>query len=572
MGEWDSPGCGEARVPENAILSFLDKLKAEGCLLHGFAMLDRGKLLAEGYWAPFHKDALHRMYSVGKSFVSLAIGLLWEEGKLALDDPICRYFPEKCPKEGPHPWLAQLTIRQILTMTTCHSRTTYKQYDGDWVESFFRVAPSNLPGAVFSYDTSATHVLSALAERLSGRKLMEYLREKCLDQIGVSKEAYFIPDPSGVSQGGSGLMCTLRDVLSVAELVMNEGVFRGRELVPAEYIREAAACQVKTSHQQAYDEQFGYGYQIWRGRHHSFYFYGIGGQLAVCLPREQFILVTMGNTLENKNGIKDIFDAFYDIIYPWIGYEVWDVPVLNGEKGKAVRRDCGELAARVAGLSLAQYSQGASAGETAFEGRKTEETVSEGAETKGNASEGAETKGNASEGAESGGQTFNATEFRSSISEGAESKSEYQEAFWRGEFAWIGRKYSFDDNKLKISGLCVTCDGEGRRGCLSLEKGGRSSRLFFGMDTYVQQKFPWTEAWRPWERGYCSDAECCCQGILDSADMLLLRCYILGPEMANLVIVLQFQEHGVTVKMQKGIENGLQHFEGAASGMSVLNT
>lgn len=534
MGKWESPGCGEARVPENAVLSFLDKLKAEGCLLHGFAMLDRGKLLAEGYWAPFHKDALHRMYSVGKSFVSLAIGLLWEEGKLALDDPICRYFPEKCSKEGPHPWLAQLTIRQMLTMTTCHSRTTYKQYDGDWVESFFRVAPSNLPGAVFSYDTSSTHVLSALIERLSGRKLMDYLREKCLGQIGVSKEAYFIPDPSGVSQGGSGLMCTLRDVLSVAELVMNEGVFRGRELVPAEYIREAVSCQVKTSHQQAYDEQFGYGYQIWRGRHHSFYFYGIGGQLAVCLPREQFILVTMGNTLENKNGIKDIFDAFYDIIYPWIGCGMQDISVPNGEKGRTVRRDRGELAARVAGLSLSQYSQGAAAGETA--------------------SEGAETKGNASEGAES------------------ESKPEYQEAFWRGEFAWIGRKYSFDDNKLEISELCVTCDGEGRRGCLSLKKGGRSSRLFFGMDTYVQQKFPWTEAWRPWERGYCMDAECCCQGILDSADMLLLRCYILGPEMANLVIVLQFQEHGVTLKMQKGIENGLQHFEGVASGMSVLNT
>ena len=119
-----------------------------------------------------------------------------------------------------------MTIKQMLTMTTCHSKTTYKQYDGDWVESFFRVEPSNLPGAVFSYDTSSTHVLSALVERLSGRKLMEYLRERCFDKIGVSKEAYFLPDPYGVSQGGSGLNCTLRDMLAVAELVMNEGVYK----------------------------------------------------------------------------------------------------------------------------------------------------------------------------------------------------------------------------------------------------------------------------------------------------------------------------------------------------------
>ena len=62
------------------------------------------------------------------------------------------------------------------------------------------------------------------------------------------------------------------------------------------------------------------------------------------------------------------------------------------------------------------------------------------------------------------------------------------------------------------------------------------------------------------------NVECCCQGILESEDMLLLRCYILGPEMANLTIVLCFQEHGITIKMQKGIDNGLKHFEGVASG------
>ena len=420
MREWESLDISESRVSEKAIISFLDKLETERCLLHGFAMLDRGRLLAEGYWAPFHADSLHRMYSVGKSFVSLAIGLLQEEGKLALDEPICRYFPEKCPKEGPHPWLAELTIRQMLTMTTCHSKTTYKQYDGDWVESFFRVEPSNLPGAVFSYDTSSTHVLSALVERLSGRKLMEYLREKCFERIGVSEAAYFIPDPGGVSQGGSGLTCTLRDMLAVAELVMNEGVFRGEQLLPAEYIREATACQVKTSYQSAYDEQFGYGYQIWRGRHDSFYFYGIGGQLAVCLPREQFILVTMGNTLDNKNGIKNIFDAFYDIIYPWIadGESVEYKTNIRKEDCKISKDlhdcDCGGLAARVARLSLAQYSHGA--------------------------------------------------EFRGLESKGPDSKSKYKEAFLRDEFAWTGCSYSFAGNKLEISKLCVICDGKGRRG------------------------------------------------------------------------------------------------------------
>ena len=229
MREWEKMGLGEERVPQAAIHKFVKKLETERCLLHGFAMLDRGKLLAEAYWAPFTENTLHRMYSVGKSFVSLAIGLLEEEGKLSLDDCIYTYFPDKY--EQLHPWIKSLTVRRMLTMTTCHAKTTYKLFDGDWVESFFKVKPTNMPGAVFAYDTSSTHVLSALVERLSGKKLLDYLREKCFDKIGFSKEAYYMPDPAGVSQGGSGLNCTLRDLLAVAELVLNEGVYQGEQLL-----------------------------------------------------------------------------------------------------------------------------------------------------------------------------------------------------------------------------------------------------------------------------------------------------------------------------------------------------
>lgn len=66
------------------------------------------------------------------------------------------------------------------------------------------------------------------------------------------------------------------------------------------------------------DEQLGYGYQIWKTRNGGFCFYGIGGQLAVCLPKQDFILVTMADTLNNSNGIKDIYDAFFQHIYPYL--------------------------------------------------------------------------------------------------------------------------------------------------------------------------------------------------------------------------------------------------------------
>ena len=94
-------------------------------------------------------------------------------------------------------------------MRTCHDKTTYKAPGvTDWVASFFTVPPTHVPGTNFSYDTSSTHTLGALIEKLSGMDLLSYLRFKFLDEIGFSANAYILKDPNGVSMGGSGLCAT----------------------------------------------------------------------------------------------------------------------------------------------------------------------------------------------------------------------------------------------------------------------------------------------------------------------------------------------------------------------------
>lgn len=495
MREWEKVRPEQARVPESAVADFVDRLEADGLAMHGFAMLDRGEMLAEDYWAPFDKSSLHRMYSVGKSFVALAIGLLQEEGKLKADDRICDYFRDKCPEEGAHPWTEQTTIRHMLTMTTCHRTTTYKRYSGDWVESFFRVEPTNLPGAVFSYDTSATHVLAALVERLSGKKLMDYLREKAFDKIGVSEEAYYMEDPYGSPMGGSGLNCTLRDVLAVAELVMDGGSYRGEQLLPADYLKEAVSCRISTQQQTVRDERLGYGYQIWQGRHGSFYFYGIGGQLAVCFPKERFILVTMGDTLGNKNGVKDIFDAFEESIYPWLCKDSLcdDSPCENG------KREGESLASRLSNLALAGVQ----------------------------------------------GKKFSDVSDRVS-----------------------GKVYTFSENALQISRLSVDFSRE--KSTLHMVKEGRSLDIAFQNTGYLRGVFP-REFMGKEEfagRGEAM-AECLCQGVWVMEDYLLICCYILGRDMANLTVGLRFQNGQVTVKLQKGADDALKTFEGVASSVGL---
>ena len=314
--QWNRICPSEVGIPEEKINEFLNELEKHNVELDSLMMISKGSLIYENYFKGWNAEKNHRMYSVGKSFTAIAIGLLKEEGKLSLEDPICDYFKDKLPKNGVHPYIAEMKIKHLLTMTTAHKSTTYKLYDGDWVESFFCVEPDYHPGTIFSYDTSATHVLSALVARLSGKDLFTYLREKVLDAIGFSKTATWDKDDAGIVRGGDGLSCTTRDLAAVATLCMNQGIYEGKQLIPKEYLKEMTTALVSTAHYEAYDEQFGYGYQIWGNRDGGFTFYGIGGQLAACYPKHDFILITNADLVERSKDIKYIHQAFYDVIFP----------------------------------------------------------------------------------------------------------------------------------------------------------------------------------------------------------------------------------------------------------------
>ena len=307
-------------IASGQIIRFLERLEKNEIPMHSMILMRHGKIVAETYYRPYSRNELHRMFSVTKSMVSLAVGLLCEEGKLTLEDRIVSHFPEKIPKEGVHPYIAQITIRDMLRMATAHGKTTYKQIDTkDWVSTFFLVTPSHMPGTVFSYDTSATHTLAALVEKLSGKELLAYLREKFLDEIGFSPEAYCIKDPMGISMGGSGMMASSYDMLRVMYLISQNGRWQGKQLLPEWYLKEATTKQIDTfAKGPTLEEMQGYGYQFWCTRNDGYVCYGMGGQLMLVLPKEELIFITTADTQSRQGGVQLIYDAFWQEIYQTI--------------------------------------------------------------------------------------------------------------------------------------------------------------------------------------------------------------------------------------------------------------
>ena len=309
-----------AGISSRAVHKFFRKLEERGLYTHGVLMMRGDDIFAEGYWAPFTKDTIHRMYSQTKSFVGIAIGLLVDEGKLQLDDTLASYFPEKIHGEL-NPWLSAQTIRQTLLMETT-GQSGYWFYDEtaiDRTEYYFRTTKSTHPaGTYWEYDSPGSQVLCTLVEKLSGMPMLEYMKQRLFNEIGTFQTAKILKTRNDDSFGDSAMVCTLRDIASFGRLLMKGGNWNGKQLISENYVKEATSCLVDND-ENGFSENFhiGYGYQIWQAPRGGFAFVGMGGQVTVCLPEQDFLFTIISDGqghLSASGPYPLILAALYDFI------------------------------------------------------------------------------------------------------------------------------------------------------------------------------------------------------------------------------------------------------------------
>lgn len=326
-------------IRPKVMLNALDMIERENIPMHSLLISRHSELIFEAYWKPFERESLHRMYSVTKSFVSLAIGCMEFDGLIKLSDRIIDYYPEYLPETIP-PELSAMTIRDMLMMRTCHKETTYKHgKDGkyipswrkDWVKSFFDTKPDHDPGTVFIYDTSSSHVLANLVERLTGKDFVSYLREKFLDKLSVSEECYITKDPEGSPCGGSGFMMRSIDLMNVMSALVSGKL---DDVIDPEYIKAAVSPLSDASFGRAGDES-GYGYFFWTMGNGAYAMYGMGGQYAIFAPKKDLIFVTTADTQSLKGG-----EALLRTVLKYIEENTLDdVEMEEDEEGEAMLSD-----------------------------------------------------------------------------------------------------------------------------------------------------------------------------------------------------------------------------------------
>ena len=112
----------EPRHSSSAIRDFVQAVEQHTHPLdavQGFMLLRHGSVVAEGWWNPYSSQSPHSLYSLSKSFTSTAIGLAVAEGRLTVDDPVLKFFPEDAPS-NPGENLMSMRVWHLLSMNTGH--------------------------------------------------------------------------------------------------------------------------------------------------------------------------------------------------------------------------------------------------------------------------------------------------------------------------------------------------------------------------------------------------------------------------------------------------------------------
>jgi CubicO group peptidase (beta-lactamase class C family) len=281
-------------ISSAAIQDFVEAADTSVNSIHSFMLVRHGQVVAEAWWQPESPTKPHVLWSLSKSFTSTAIGLAVEDGKLSIDDPVLKFFPDDAPAE-PSANLRAMRVRDLLTMTTGHQDEVNWREAPDWAKAFLAHPVPHKPGTHFRYNTPATYMLSAIVQKATGQTVLDFLTERLFTPLGIETPQWDT-SPQGISIGGYGLYLKTEDIAKFGQLYLQHGQWNGQQLVPAAWIEQATSKQVSNGSDPNADWDQGYGFQFWRCRYGAYRGDGKDGQFCIVLPEQDAVIAITANT------------------------------------------------------------------------------------------------------------------------------------------------------------------------------------------------------------------------------------------------------------------------------------
>jgi len=290
-------------ISSKSISQFLEAAATSKTEFHSFMLLRHGKVIAEGWWNPYRSDLKHTLYSCSKSFTATAIGFAVTEKKLSLDDKVISFFPNYLPDTVSEN-LSELTVRDVIIMSDGQEPDptfAVASKDSNWIKGFLATPVLHKPGTQFLYNSLGTYMLSAIIKKVTGEKVVDYLKPRLFDPLGIHGQDWE-EDLQGINTGGWGLRLKTEDMAKFAQLFLQKGNWNGKQILPASWIQESSAAHImqnpnaRQSAKDSSDWLQGYCYQMWRCRNNAYRGDGAFGQFMIVMPDQDAVLAITAET------------------------------------------------------------------------------------------------------------------------------------------------------------------------------------------------------------------------------------------------------------------------------------
>ena len=260
--------------------------------LHEIMVLVDGKVILETAFSPYRKEDWHISHSLCKSITNLAIGLLFTEGQIKLDEKIASIFSErKIVFRGK---MKRVTVEHLLTMSSGIAfNEASSLFEEDWVKGCLSSGVLFEPGTKFFYNSLNSYLLSAIVVEKTGKGLVDYLEEKLFQKMDIVN-IFWEKCPKGIEKGGWGLSLMTEDVAKIGELYLQNGMWNGEQLIAKSYMERSVQKQIETPKSIS---EYGYGYHVWMTSAKGGYqFNGMFGQNVFLFPDTKSIVITMAGS------------------------------------------------------------------------------------------------------------------------------------------------------------------------------------------------------------------------------------------------------------------------------------
>jgi CubicO group peptidase (beta-lactamase class C family) len=256
---------------------------------------------------PFYQgSSMHTMQSVSKTITSITIGIARTRNEFtaSLEAPIVpllglRKIANLDDRKK------RITVRDLLTMTAgldWHEDLPYDdpknsadmmEASHDWGQYVIDLPMASDPGKVFLYNSGATILLAQIFKKVTGKNIDEYAAEHLFKPLGI--RYYWKHSPTGLPDTEGGLYLSAHDLAKIGQLFLKGGMWEGREVVSAGWIKDSVAPHVAVS-----GGEWKYGYQWWlqptggSPEDVAWFARGFGGQQLIVLPEYDLVAVFTG--------------------------------------------------------------------------------------------------------------------------------------------------------------------------------------------------------------------------------------------------------------------------------------